>query len=114
MLLLSLRAKAIALWLNGLVPSHADTETKVERMQRMEVYGVSFDEKKDNWLKAIEDDGLTWMQVSDLKGWNNAAGKLYGIRSIPQNILLNPEGIIIMKNLRGDDLGNKLAEIFGK
>lgn len=79
-----------------------------------EVYGVSFDEKKDNWLKAIEDDGLTWMQVSDLKGWNNAAGKLYGIRSIPQNILLNPEGIIIMKNLRGDDLGNKLAEIFGK
>lgn len=79
-----------------------------------EVIGVSFDEKKENWLKAIEDDGLTWMQVSDLKGWNNAAGKLYGIRSIPQNILINPEGIIIEKNLRADDLGEKLAEIFGK
>ena len=79
-----------------------------------DVYGVSFDEKKDNWLKAIKDDGLLWTQVSDLKGWNNAAGKLYGIRSIPQNILLDKDGIIIGKNLRGDDLGAKLKEIFGE
>jgi len=79
-----------------------------------DVFGVSFDEKKDNWLKAINDDHLTWTQVSDLQGWNNAAGKLYGIRSIPQNILLNPEGIIIEKNLRGEALGEKLKEIFGK
>lgn len=79
-----------------------------------DVLGVSFDEKKENWIKAIQDDGLTWNQVSDLKGWNNAAGKLYGIRSIPQNILLSPEGIIIAKNLRGEDLGAKLAEIFAQ
>jgi peroxiredoxin len=79
-----------------------------------EVFGVSFDEKKDNWLKAIAEDQLTWTQVSDLKGWNNAAGKLYGIRSIPQNILLDPDGIIIEKNLRGEALGEKLKEIFGK
>ncbi len=79
-----------------------------------DVFGVSFDDKKENWLKAIKDDGLLWTQVSDLKGWNNAAGKLYGIRSIPQNILLNPEGIIIEKNLRGEKLGAKLEEILGK
>ncbi|OYT16437.1 MAG: hypothetical protein B7C24_07725 [Bacteroidetes bacterium 4572_77] len=76
-----------------------------------DVFGVSFDENKDNWLKAIEDDGLTWMQVSDLKGWQNAAGKLYGIRSIPQNLLLSPEGIILAKNLRGEALGEKLSEL---
>lgn len=79
-----------------------------------DVLGVSFDDKKENWLKAIDDDGLAWTQVSDLQGWKNAAGKLYGIRSIPQNILLSPEGIILEKNLRGEDLGKKLAEIFGK
>jgi len=79
-----------------------------------DVFGVSFDNKKDKWIKAINDDNLTWTQVSDLKGWKNAAGKLYGIKSIPQNILLNPEGIIIEKNLRGEALGKKLEEIFGK
>jgi len=79
-----------------------------------DVIGVSFDQKKENWLKAIKDDGLLWTQVSDLQGWNNAAGKLYGIRSIPQNILLNPEGMIIEKNLRGEALGKKLEELFAK
>ena len=79
-----------------------------------DVFGVSFDDKKDKWIKAINDDNLTWIQVSDLKGWKNAAGKLYGIRSIPQNILLNPEGIIIAKNLRGEALAEKLEEIFEK
>jgi len=82
--------------------------------QGFDVIGVSFDQKKDNWLKAIKADGLLWTQVSDLQGWNNAAGKLYGIRSIPQNILLSPEGVIMEKNLRGEALGNKLAEIFSK
>jgi len=79
-----------------------------------DVLGVSFDEKEDNWLKAVEDDQLPWLQISDLKGWSNAAGKLYGIRSIPQNILISPEGIIIAKNLRGDALGKKLEEIFNQ
>lgn len=79
-----------------------------------DVFGVSFDDSKEKWVKAINDDGLMWMQVSDLKGWDNAAGKLYGIHSIPQNILLSPDGNIIAKNLRGDDLSNKLKEIFGE
>jgi peroxiredoxin len=78
------------------------------------VFGVSFDQKKENWVKAIKDDNLTWEQVSDIQGWSNAAGKLYGIKSIPQNILLDPNGIIIEKNLRGPALGKKLEELLGK
>jgi len=77
------------------------------------VFGVSFDQKKENWIKAINDDGLEWGQVSDLQGWANAAGKIYGIKSIPQNILLDPNGIIIEKNLRGPALGKKLEELLG-
>ncbi|MBN1650547.1 MAG: AhpC/TSA family protein [Bacteroidales bacterium] len=78
------------------------------------VFGVSFDQKKENWIKAINDDGLVWGHVSDLQYWSNAAGKLYGIRSIPQNILLDPDGIIIAKNLRGPALGEKLEELLGE
>lgn len=77
-----------------------------------EILGVSFDTKKENWTKAIRDDKLIWPQISDIKGWNNAAGKLYGIRSIPSNVLLDKDGTIIEKNLRGDELRGKLEEIF--
>ena len=77
-----------------------------------DVLGVSFDEEHDKWIAAIQQDGLTWHHISDLKGWGSAAGKLYGIQSIPQNILINPEGIIIEKNLRGEALQKKLAELF--
>ena len=79
-----------------------------------DILGVSFDKDKDKWLKAVADDGLNWHQVSDLKYWDNAAGKLYGISSIPSNILLDPEGIIIAKNVRGEDLQNKLKELLGE
>ena len=77
-----------------------------------DIFGVSFDSKRDRWLKAIADDSLTWTHVSDLSGWDNAAGKLYGIRSIPSNVLLDTTGVIIAKNLRGDDLKVKLEELF--
>ncbi|MEA3316661.1 MAG: TlpA disulfide reductase family protein [Bacteroidota bacterium] len=77
-----------------------------------EVFGVSFDKKKEAWIKAIKQDGITWPQVSDLEYWNNAAGKLYGIRSIPSNVLIGKDGKIIAKNVRGEELGKKLAEIF--
>lgn len=75
------------------------------------VLGVSFDQAKDKWIQAIEKDQLTWTQISDLKGWGNEAGKLYGITSIPQNLLLDKEGKIIAKNLRGAELDAKLEEI---
>lgn len=76
------------------------------------IIGVSLDRpgQKEKWLKAIHDDGLTWTQVSDLKFWENEVAKQYGIRAIPQNFLLDPEGKIIAKNLRGEDLEEKLIE----
>jgi peroxiredoxin len=76
-----------------------------------DVYGVSFDTEKSKWLAAVQADGLTWTHVSDLKGWSNGAGKLYGIQSIPQNILLDEKGVIIAKNLRGEDLRAKVSEL---
>ena len=79
------------------------------------VLGVSLDRQdaKAAWLKAIHDDRLTWTHVSDLQFWNNAVAKLYGIQSIPQNFLLDPDGRIIGKNLRGDELDQKLEEVLG-
>jgi peroxiredoxin len=78
------------------------------------ILGVSLDRpgKKDDWLAAIKADGLVWTQVSDLKFWDNDVAKLYGIKAIPQNYLLDPTGKIIGKNLRGDELNKKLAELF--
>jgi peroxiredoxin len=84
--------------------------------QKFTIIGVSLDRPgaKDKWLKAIHKDGLTWTQVSDLKFWNSKTAGLYAVRGIPQNFLLDPNGKIIAKNLRGDDLEEKLEELFGK
>jgi peroxiredoxin len=80
------------------------------------VLGVSLDaaKAKDAWLAAIQKDGLNWTQVSDLTGWDNKAAKLYNVQSIPQNFLIDPNGLIVGKNLRGEDLQNKLASLFNK
>lgn len=75
------------------------------------IFGVSLDQDKDDWLRAIKQDKLTWPQVSDLKGWGNAAAAMYGVRGIPQNYLLDPKGNIIAANLRGAALEKKLAEV---
>jgi peroxiredoxin len=75
------------------------------------ILGVSLDKEKSAWLKAIKDDGLTWKQISDLKFWNSAAVPLYNIEGIPFNVLLDPQGMIIAKDLRGADLENKLSEV---
>ena len=77
-----------------------------------EVFGVSLDRTREDWLKAIEDDGLTWPQVSDLKYFNSAAAELYQIEAIPATYLLDPDGKIIAKDLRGPALEAKLAKLF--
>ncbi len=84
--------------------------------QKFTIVGVSLDRPgaKEKWLKAIHNDGLAWTQVSDLKFWDSKTAALYAVRAIPQNFLLDPDGKIIAKNLRGEDLENKLAELFGK
>ncbi len=78
-----------------------------------DILGVSLDSDRDRWLKAIQDDHLVWHHVSDLKYWGNEAAKLYGVNSIPANVLLDPNGIIIARNLREKALHEKLEEIFG-
>jgi peroxiredoxin len=78
-----------------------------------DVLGVSLDRKKASWEKAIETDKLTWHHVSDLKGWKNAAAQLYSVRSIPQTLLIDAQGNIIGRNLKGAALEAKLKEILG-
>lgn len=78
-----------------------------------EILGVSLDNNKERWMNAIEADGLTWPHISDLKGWSNTAAQKYGVTSIPQTVLLDKDGKIIARNLRGSRLEAKLAEIFG-
>ena len=77
-----------------------------------DVFGVSLDRDMESWKQAISDDNLIWTQVSDLQAWSSTAGKIYGVQSIPHNLLIDPKGIIIEKNLRGQDLRDRLAEIF--
>jgi peroxiredoxin len=78
------------------------------------VLGVSLDQPtgKQKWMDAIHKDNLTWTHVSDLKFWKNEVAQLYGVESIPQNFLIDPAGKIVAKDLRGDILNNKLAELF--
>jgi len=78
------------------------------------VIGISLDDKKDAWIKAIQEDNLTWDQVSDLKGWESNIVSLYQFNAIPYNVLLDPQGKIIAFELRENMLEKKLAEIFKK
>ncbi|MGF7229969.1 redoxin domain-containing protein [Arachidicoccus sp.] len=80
-----------------------------------EIIGVSLDKpgEKDEWLKAIQDDGLTWTQVTDLRFWSNAVARQYGVVALPQNFLIDENGKIIAKNLKTDQLSRKLKSIFG-
>lgn len=77
-----------------------------------EILGVSLDSKKEAWLKAINDDGLTWKHVSELKGWSNSAAALYGVKSVPASFLLDKDGKVVAKDLRGEELNNTLADLF--
>lgn len=78
------------------------------------VLGVSLDRAKEPWIQAIAQDQLDWTHLSDLKFWSNDVAKMYKISSIPQNFLLDPEGKIIAKNLRGEELHAKLQEILSQ
>lgn len=79
-----------------------------------DILGVSLDKDIASWRKAIEKDGLPWHHISDLKGWQSSHAALYSVTSIPQTLLLDRDGKIIARNLRGEQLGQKLKEIFGE
>jgi peroxiredoxin len=76
-----------------------------------EIFAVSTDQEKKSWLQAIEKDSLIWEHVSDLKGDDNEASLIYGVTGIPDNFLIDQNGVILGRNLRGNELNEKLASI---
>lgn len=77
-----------------------------------EIYGVSLDDKVANWTLSIANSGLNWRHVSDLKGWASQAAKLYKVTGIPFTVLIDKNGLVVAKNLRGEELDRKLEELF--
>lgn len=114
----SLRGKYVLIdfWASWCRPCREENPNVVNAFKKyasknFTVLGVSLDQAKPAWLNAIKMDGLTWTHVSDLKGWQNEVAGMFHITSIPQNILIDPQGKIIAKNLRGEALNNKLASL---
>src|SRR5699024_4117188 len=104
-------------WASWCAPCRAENPNLVKAYDRFNedgftIFGVSLDENREDWLKAIKEDNLKWTQVSDLNAWGNEAARKYGIRAIPANFLIDPEGVIIAKDLRGAALKQKLDDIF--
>ena len=115
----SLRGKLVLIdfWASWCSPCRAENpnlvkQYKLYKDKGFEVIAVSLDSDKAKWADAITKDGLPWLHVSDLKGWNNAVGRLYGIRAVPASFLISKEGQIIANDLRGETLNAKLAEIY--
>jgi thiol-disulfide isomerase/thioredoxin len=116
----SLRGKYVLVdfWAKWCGPCRKENPNVVRAYQKykdkgFEVFGVSLDRNKEDWVEAIEQDGLTWTQVSDLKYFDSKAAHDYNISAIPFSILLDPEGKIIAKNLQGSALDKKLEEVLG-
>ncbi len=76
-----------------------------------DIFAISLDSSRDSWLAAIEKDGLVWTNVSDLLLWDSEPAKLYGVRAIPSNFLIDENGVIVAKNLKGEDLHNTLNDL---
>lgn len=115
----SLRGKYVLIefWASWCTPCRAENpnlrkQYAIYKDKGFEVLGVSLDDDKQKWAQAIEKDQLPWIHVSDLKGWNNAAGRQYGVRAVPASFLLAPDGKIIGINLRGESLNQQLASIW--
>ncbi len=118
----SLKGKVVLVdfWASWCMPCRRENPNVVKMYEKyknkgFEVFSVSLDRSKEPWVKAIETDKLVWpSHVSDLQGWNSSAAGAWGVRSIPATFLLDKEGKIIGRNLRGPDLEKKLAEVLGE
>lgn len=115
----SLRGKVVLIdfWASWCKPCRQENPNVVKLYQKyngkgFQIIGVSLDRSKEEWVKAIKDDQLSWVHVSDLQFWQNAAARLYSVSQIPQSFLLDKEGKIIAKGLRGEQLAEKLNELF--
>lgn len=117
-----LRGKVVLIdfWASWCGPCRRENPNVVKLYEKykdkgFEIFSVSLDKDKTAWIKAIKDDNLKWTNhVSDLKYWSSEAAKLYGVSSIPSIVLIDKEGRVIAKNLRGRDLELKMKEIFGE
>ena len=111
------KVKLIDFWASWCGPCRGENPHVVEIYKEyhpkgLEIFGVSLDNNKEAWVKAIADDGLVWKHGSDLKGWQSAPAQLYSVSGIPHTVLLDENNKIIAKNLRGDELKQKIAELF--
>lgn len=118
--LTDLRGKYVLIdfWASWCRPCRMENPNVVKAYQKyhpkgFEIFGVSLDNNKDKWVAAIAKDGLKWPHVSDLQGWRSVAASTYSVNSIPATFLLDKEGKIMARNLRGGALEEKLKEIFG-
>jgi len=116
----SLRGKYVLIdfWASWCGPCRKENPNVVRMYKQyhdkgFEILGVSLDNSKEKWMQAIQADGLTWKHVSDLAGWSSVAAKAYSVSSIPFTVLLDKNGKIIGKNLRGPALEEKLKEVLG-
>ncbi len=116
----SLRGKYVLIdfWASWCAPCRQENPNVVKmynayknKGKGFEIFGVSLDQSKEKWVQAIEKDKLVWPHVSDLQGWQSSAAQLYNVSAIPQTVLIDPEGKIIAKGLRGQDLEQKLASV---
>ena len=119
--LASLKGKVtiIDFWASWCRPCRIENPNLVRLYKRMhdkglEIVGVSLDKNQSSWARAIEDDGLSWNHVSNLEYWQDPIALLYGVRSIPAAFVLNKEGVIVAKNLRGAQLDAKIEELLSE
>jgi peroxiredoxin len=106
-------------WASWCGPCRRENPNIVKAYQKFhdkgfDIVGVSLDKRKENWIKGIETDHLTWTHVSDLAYWNSKVANLYGVRAIPSNLLIDPSGVIVARNIFDEELDHKLDSLLNK